>query len=191
MKRLAWKIFNFLHKYISAPRMICGVKNYDGKFLSSTRLSNTTSIIYATKLDLGDNVFIGHYNFIEASNHITIEEGCQITNFVSILTHSSHQSIRLYGKNYIKYNGRHHAYIEGPVFIGKYSFIGAHATIMPNSVIGKGSVVVAYSLVSGKFPDFAIIAGTPAQVVGDTRKKDQEYLQKYPELIEYYNEWAK
>ena len=53
-------------------------------------------IEYKKNLKLGNNVFIGHYNFIEASNGITIEEGCQITNFISITTHSSHISIRLY-----------------------------------------------------------------------------------------------
>lgn len=190
MKKFVWQLLNLLNKYIAKPRMVLGYTSFDGTYLAKTRISNTVDIVNPENLKIADNIFIGHYNLLDASNRITIGEGCQISNFISILTHSSHQSVRLYGKHYIEHNGRHKGYIAGEVIIGKYTFIGAHSVIMPGSKIGKGSLVTAYTLVKGEFPDFAIITGNPAQVVGDTREKDSKLLNEYPELVGYYSEWA-
>ncbi|MEO6166063.1 MAG: acyltransferase [Chitinophagales bacterium] len=172
------------------PEMIWGFTCADGKYRLSVRISNTTFIGSREKLSLGDNVFIGHYNMIDASNSLVIEEGCQVTNYVSMLTHSSHYSIRLYGKEYVNHKD-HTGYVKGKVKIGKYSFIGPHSVIMPGTSIGKGSIVSAFSYVSGVFPDFSIISGNPAVVSGDTRKIDQLFLSQYPELQELYNQWSK
>ena len=161
----------------------------NGKAIPETRIGDSTAIVGESGLNLAENVFIGQFNFIEATNGITIEEGCQITNYISVLSHSSHISIRLYGKDYRKTKDPI-GYIKGSVHIGKYTFVGPHSTIMPGTKIGKGSIVSAYSMVKGEFPDFAVIAGNPAKVVGDTRDMDKEYLDKHPELKSSYNEWA-
>lgn len=189
MKNLLWKLFNWLNKYIAAPRIIVGYKNSDGILLTKTRVSNTVNIVSPNKLTLEDNVYIGHYSVIEASNGIIIDEGCQICTHVLITSHSSHRAIRLYGKHYIGQKS-HIGYVVGQIRIGKYSFVGAHATIMPGTKIGKGSLITAYSFVQGEFPDYAIIAGNPATVVGDTRTSDQEYLNQHPEIKQYYTEWT-
>lgn len=180
-------IFHRLSKSFR-PTMLSHFKQ-DGKLLKDVRISNTTVINAMNNLKLGNNVFIGHYNFIEASNGITIEEGCQITNFITITTHSSHISIRLYGAEYVK-NHELIGYVKGSIHIGKYSFIGPHSVIMPGSNIGKGCIVSAYSYVKGTFPDYAIISGNPAIVVGDTREMDKEFLENYPQLKTFYDGWA-
>lgn len=172
-----------------SPKMIGGYKRKtDGNFLSKTRISNSTFIDSPQNFDVKDNVFIGHHNFIEASNGITIHEGCQLTNFITLTTHSSHDSIRLYGNRYGENNMV--GYIKGSIVIGRFTFIGPHVTIMPNTIIGKGSIVSAYSMVKGEFPDFSIIKGNPAKVVGDTRQKDEGVLEKHPELKNNYDKWA-
>jgi len=186
------KIKNIVHywlKYLFKPGMIYGIK-HGGVYLKNTRISNTTIIENADKLSLSDNVFIGHHNFIEASNEIAIGEGCQITNFISIISHSSHNSIRLYGKVYRDYK-EHEGYIKGRISIGPYTFVGPHSLIMPNTSIGKGCLIQAYSYVKGNFPDFSILGGNPAKVIGDTRESDKECLKNHPELETYYKEWQK
>jgi acetyltransferase-like isoleucine patch superfamily enzyme len=63
---------------------------------------------------------------------------------------------------------------------------------MPGVTIGKGSLVSAYSFVAaGEYPPFSILAGNPAQVVGDTREMDSEWLEDHAELRELYEEWAR
>ena len=81
-------------------------------------------------------------------------------------------------------------YGKGSVEIGKYSFIGPNSIIAAGTSIGKGSIVAAYSYVKGKFPDFSIISGNPAEVTGSTKDMDQEYLRDHPELLTLYNSWA-
>lgn len=192
MKKLFWQLCNLLNKYIAHPRMILGyVRQFDGVYLPLTRISNTTNVIYPKNLQIADNVFVWHHSILECSNGITIDEGCQIGAYVLMASHSSHLAIRLYGKHFIEHNGNHKGYIRGSIEIGKYTFVGPHSVIMPGTKIGKGSIVSAYSLVKGEFPDFAIIAGNPAVVVGDTREIDNKQLAKYPELQGYYDEWSK
>jgi acetyltransferase-like isoleucine patch superfamily enzyme len=178
-------VFNKRNK----PIMIQGYSDSKSGYLPEVKISNTTFIQDSSKLVLGDHVFIGHYNFIESSHGIEIGEGCQITNFISILTHSSHHSIRMYGQHTVgKYPLK--GYVSGSVSIGAFTFIGPHVTIMPGTKIGKGCIIAAYSLVKGEFPEFSIISGNPAMVIGDTRIRDKEFLRLNHELIPFYESWA-
>jgi acetyltransferase-like isoleucine patch superfamily enzyme len=160
-----------------------------GSKLENTRASNTVTFVEKDGISLGNNVFIWHHTIIDGSNQVEIEEGCQIGAWNGIFSHSSHISIRLYGSEYGKHQPMK-GYVRGKVKIGKYTFIGPHCVIMPNTTIGKGSLVSAYSYVKGEFPDFSIIAGNPAKIVGDTRKLDQKYLDNNEELRGFYEEWA-
>ena len=169
--------------------MVGSFKRWDGVRLPLTRIGSTVTLLGKKKFNIENNVFIGQYNFIDATNGLTIEEGCQITNFISILTHSSHKAIRLYGNHYTKIPNKK-AYGSGSVRIEKFSFIGPHSVIMPNTKIGKGSIVSAYSYVQGEFKDYSIISGNPAKIVGDTRDMDKLYLDENPELKGYYDEWT-
>ena len=64
-------------------------------------------------------------------------------------------------------------WVAGPVHIGAYSFIGPHALIEAGTRLGRGTLVRAGSVVRGEFPDFAVLDGRPAQVVGDSRQRDE------------------
>ena len=183
LKRILRRIFPTV-----SPYMITRIKDKDGKKIPGTRISSHTFIDHPGSLSLAQGVYIGHFNVVEASHGLTIEEGVQITTHCVITTHSSHQSIRLYGASYA---GKEMiGYVKGSVSVGKYSFIGPHSTIMPGTIIGKGSLVHAYSYVKGEFPDFSIIGGNPAKVLGDTRTIDRTLLDQYPELNSMYNEWT-
>lgn len=170
------------------PRMITGYKRPDGVVLHNVRIGSTTVITSKEKFFPQEDVFIGHHNFIESSNTVTLGRGCQITNFVSIVTHSSHLSIRLYGDHYA--GGEMHGYVKGKIGIGDYTFVGPHVTIMPGTVIGKGCIVAANSYVKGHFGNYSVIKGNPACIVGDTRQIDRPFLEQYPELETYYRRWA-
>lgn len=47
--------------------------------------------------------------------------------------------------------------------------IGSGATIVCGTVIGEGALVAAGAVVTKDVPDFAVVAGCPARVVGDVR----------------------
>jgi acetyltransferase-like isoleucine patch superfamily enzyme len=171
------------------PYIASGFLRSDGVFLHEVRISNKTFIGCPENFHVENYVFIGHYNFLEASHGISIGEGCQLTNFISMTTHSSHVSIRLYGREYIK-NKDLAGYVCGSICLGDYTFVGPHSVIMPGTHVGKGSLIAAYSLVKGDFPDFSIISGNPARRIGDTRDIDNKYLIEKKELESFYNSWV-
>lgn len=189
IKKIKNKIRYLLSKYFFQTQMNANFKRFDGKYLPKTRIGNTTFIQGIENLIIEDNVFIAPNSSIDATYGLTIKEGVQITPFSVITTHSSHISIRLYGKEYGKVKNMV-GYQTGPIYIGEYTYIGPHTVIMPNTKIGKGCIVSAFSYVKGEFPDFSIIQGIPAKIVGDTRDLDKKYLEENPDLQKLYDEWV-
>jgi acetyltransferase-like isoleucine patch superfamily enzyme len=170
-------------------RMLFGEAS-QGRLLPFTRISAASCIEHEGRLNLGDHVYIGPFNFIEASGGITLEEGVQVTSHVSIVTHSSHRAMRLLGRRYAQCAGDRPGWVAAPVHIGAYSFIGPHVLIEAGTRLGRGTLVRAGSVVRGEFPDFAVLDGRPAQVVGDARERDEALLQRHPELRAHYDAWA-
>lgn len=172
-------------------RVLFGERS-QGRLLPHTRISPSTCIECEDRLVLGDHVYIGHFNLIDASGGVTIEEGVQITSHCALVTHSSHRSQRLLGRAFSTWAGPgpRPGWIAGPVRIGAWSFIGPHSVIEANTQLGRGTIVCAGARVRGTFPDFAILEGSPAQVVGDSRKGDATLLGQYPEFREYHHAWA-
>lgn len=173
-----------------AWRMLFGERVGASPLRISSRIAPSTCIEGEAGLTLGDHVFIGQFNFIEASAGVTIDEGVQITNFCSIVSHSTHRSIRLMGRLSAAAAGARTGDVRAPVHIGAYSYIGPHSLVEAGAVIGRGSLVAAYSRVRGEQPPFAVLRGNPAQVVGDTRERDAPWLRLHPDLRDAYAAWA-
>ncbi len=55
--------------------------------------------------------------------------------------------------------------------VGSRASIGSNATIMAGVRIGAGALVGAGAVVTHDVPDYAIVAGVPARVIGDVRER--------------------
>ncbi|WP_284676535.1 acyltransferase [Vibrio sinus] len=58
---------------------------------------------------------------------------------------------------------------ERPVVIKDDVWIGTRAIIMPGVTIGRGSIVGAGAVVTKDVPEYSIVGGVPAKVIGDRR----------------------
>lgn len=177
----------------TGPRVIYGWRNASGTRCPHTRVSTHAAIENPERMELGDHVFIGHFNRIDGSGGLVIEEGVQVTNYVSVLSHTSHRSVRISGRRYFG-DPDPADYVRKATRVGAYSFLGPHSIIAPGAQLGKGVIVQAYSFVSGVVPDFAIVGprapGQPAVVLGDTRDMDGPALLRHPQLQPVYAQWA-
>ena len=176
---------------LSGPRMRYGVRSGDGTWRPHSRIGSATAIESPNRLALGDHVFIGHFNYIDASGGLRIDDGVQITNHVSVLTHSTHRALRLEREAFWG-----HAQPAGVVreatAIGAWTFIGPHCTVAPGANIGRGVLVRSHSYVAGTVPDFAIVEGQPARAVGDVRDTDRAWLDAHaPDRREAYEAWLR
>jgi acetyltransferase-like isoleucine patch superfamily enzyme len=182
-KMAALKYQVFLKQF--QPEII-GYKNEKGESIAQTGISNVSHVANRNNLKIGKNVRIGHFNYIDSHKEIEIDKGCQISNYVSILTHSTHHNIRFRGQELCEDNDV--LLVSKAVKIGAFTYIGPHSVIMPGSSIGRGCIVSAYSLVSGHFPDYSIIKGQPAKVIGSTKDIDLPFLENHPEFKNVYYE---
>ncbi len=55
--------------------------------------------------------------------------------------------------------------------VKKRASIGSNATVIAGVTIGEGALVGAGAVVTKDVPDFAIVAGVPARVIGDVRER--------------------
>ena len=64
------------------------------------------------------------------------------------------------------------------IVIGKDVWIGAGAGVRDGVTIGDHAVIAMNAMVTQDVPEFAIVAGNPAKVIGDRRKKPLGYREK-------------
>ena len=112
-------------------------------------------------------IAIGRECAIGSFNHIsTGEKDVRIGNYVR-----TGPNVTILGgsRNFQKrdvliiHQGSHHK----SVIIGDDVLIGAGCVILPGSIIGSGVVIGAGSVVNSELPAFAIVAGSPARILGE------------------------
>ena len=58
--------------------------------------------------------------------------------------------------------------------VKKNASIGSNATILCNLVIGESALIAAGAVVTSDVPDFAIVAGVPAKIIGTTKNNQHK-----------------
>jgi acetyltransferase-like isoleucine patch superfamily enzyme len=107
-------------------------------------LGKGIGIVGHERVEIGDDVFTGHYVYVTDQNHGYEDLDAPI-------------GVQLWR--------------NAPVSIGAGSWLGHGAVVLPGTRIGAHTVVAAGAVVSGDFPDRCVLAGVPARVV---RRHDGE-----------------
>src|SRR3989338_7943968 len=118
---------------------------------------------YPPGVRVGQGTVIGDHCFLDGRAPLKIGSHVDIAS--QVLIYNSEHDI----------NSEDFDPIYGEVEIGDYVFIGPRATILPGVKIGKGAIVAAGAVVTKDVPDFAIVGGVPAQVIGERKNKEPHY----------------
>lgn len=62
--------------------------------------------------------------------------------------------------------------------IKRRASVGSNATIIAGVVIGEGALVGAGSVVTRDVPDYALVVGNPARIVGDVRDRETKHVSR-------------
>lgn len=113
---------------------------------SGTNVGSYCRIATQSKVEIGESVLIGAYCYVGPGNHTG---GGEDEPLIS-------QPMD----------------IKGGVTIKDHAWLGARVTVLDGVTIGAHAVVGAHSLVKDDVPDYAVVVGTPAKVVGSRRPQE-------------------
>jgi acetyltransferase-like isoleucine patch superfamily enzyme len=187
-----WLLISYflrLLAFFQKPFMVYGYFNRVTKvYHKHTRIGSNVKLTDSSKIDIDDHVWIGHFCLLDGIGGIKIGKGVNIASHTVIYTHSSQNAIRFLGAKFIEVPAnKRPCYLIEKVVIGDYTFLGTGCILLPGTELGKGCVVGAGSVVKGKFPDYSVLVGNPAKVIGDTRTVDQELVKSGLPTNNYYD----
>lgn len=142
---------------------IWGFKLAGGQIGSGSAIHMGARYFQPGGITIGTDSIIGYRAFLDG--RATLDIG----NHVDVAS-----EVMIYNSEHDIHAADFHA-TTAPVKIGDYVFIGPRAIIMPGVNIGKGAVIAGGAVVTENIPDFAIVGGVPARIIGERANKDPHY----------------
>jgi len=125
---------------------------------SGARIGRNCSL--GQNVNVGNNVEIG--NFVKIQNNVSIYEGVTLEDFVFCGPSMVFTNVLLPRSKYPQRGSQF--YVKTLVREG--ASLGANCTIICGNTIGRHAVVGAGAVVTKEVPDFALVVGNPARIVG-------------------------
>ena len=110
---------------------------------NGTNIGSYCRIATQSRIEIGESVLIGAYCYVGPGNHTGGGDDAPLIS----------QPMD----------------IKGGVTIKDHAWLGARVTVLDGVTIGAHAVVGAHSLVKEDVPDYAVVVGTPAKVVGSRK----------------------
>lgn len=133
-----------------------------------------------SKSNIGSYTYIGSYCFITKSD---IGRYCSIANNVSI--GQGEHNLKNISTSSIFYKDPYRELTSKKCVIEDDVWIGVGAIILRGVKLGMGSVIAANAVVTKSVPEYAIVAGVPAQVIR------YRFTKKIIKRIKKSNWWTK
>lgn len=146
------------------------------KYGINTIIENNVSISDPSKVVIGENVLIQSNVVVNSCGGLHIGKYVRVGLNTKIVTFSHNYLVT----SLIPYDKK---LILKPVIIRDFVWIGWDTIIFPGVEIGEGAIVSAGSVVTKNVPEYSIVLGNPAEVVGTRNKnsfhkcmKDKKFL---------------
>jgi len=133
---------------------------------------------------IGDETIVGA--FVEVQRGASIGKRCKISTHTFICEGVTIEDECFIGHGVVFINDRHPTAVNAdgsrqgradwqviPTIVRQRASVGSGAVIMCGVTIGQGALIGAGAVVTKDVPDFAIVSGVPAKIVGDIRKRKQ------------------
>lgn len=124
---------------------------------------------------VGDFCSIGQNVYIAG----TVGSGCRIQNNVSIFKHVILEDSVFCGPSCVFTNVKkprawmHKMELAKPTLVKTGVTIGANATVLCGVTIGEYAIIGAGAVVTKDVPEFALVVGNPARIVGRVNKEGE------------------
>ncbi len=118
------------------------------------------SCIIGQNVNIGNNVTIG--NYVKIQNNVSVYEGVTLEDYVFCGPSMVFTNILNPRSKYPQVGAKY--YIKTLVKEG--ASLGANCTVVCGHTIGRFAMVGAGSVVTKDIPDFALVVGNPAKVIG-------------------------
>ena len=114
------------------------------------------------RITIGDGSVVGLNAILDGREGITIGRNVNLSSEVAIWTLQHDPQDAEFGTR------------GGPVVVEDRAWLSFRCTVLPGVTIGEGAVVAAGSIVTKDVAPFAIVAGIPAEKIGE-RNRDLTY----------------
>ena len=163
--------------YIFRPRRIEGAENIE---LGDRTIINKHSWLctiegyaneqFQPRLVFGNDVYVGQYACIVATQNLTIGDGCVLSEHVYVTDngHGLSPDAGLIMQQPL--------FRKGAVRLGSHCFLGYRACILPGVQLGEHCVVGANSVVTKSFPAYSMVAGVPAQLIKQFSRQANQWI---------------
>ncbi len=138
------------------------------------RIGAKSTILMSTEMHRSADLTIGSHTVINQHCLLDGRGGLQIGNNVNISSH-----VLLVAGSHAVQDGQSFQGSARQVVVEDYVWLCTRALVLPGVTIGCGAVVAAGAVVTKSVEPYAIVAGVPAQKIGE-RNPELHYTLDYP-----------
>ncbi len=159
----------YLHESVIVDEKVIIGKNtkiwHFSHIQSNSKIGDNCSL--GQNVNVANNVIIG--NNVKIQNNVSVYEGVELEDFVFCGPSMVFTNIKIPRCEFPQNKSNQYQ----KTLVKKSASLGANATILCGTTIGRYAFVGAGSVILNDIPDFALVVGNPGKIIGWVNEKGQ------------------